>query len=367
MQGSHVLIGVDVGATTIATGVVTEHGDVLTALQAGTPRDAAHAAIEVIVDLVRRSMAAAAARALAVGGIGIGLPGAAGRDGAAGDHSWLLLPELSAARLTTEVSDATGLPTLVENDVNAQALAEWMFGVGRGAESLVLVAVGSGVGAGVILNGDLVRGKTGTAGELGNVPIDFDRRRPVVKELSSIRAGRGCLNQYLSGLAIAAEARERVACEPATILLARVEGDPRRITAQDVFEAASAGDEVSHRIVERACQALAAGIGIVVSLLNPEVVVVSGGLVRSLQPLRDEIMRRASDYAFAEPLAATRVHFLAGDKTREVRGGAAVVLYDRMRTAESAPAVPSGGRSAVSPRGATRMRGRLSDLRGQPQ
>jgi predicted NBD/HSP70 family sugar kinase len=68
MQGSHVLIGVDVGATTIATGVVTEHGDVLTALQAGTPRDAAHAAIEVILDLVRRSMAAGA-RALPVGGL----------------------------------------------------------------------------------------------------------------------------------------------------------------------------------------------------------------------------------------------------------------------------------------------------------
>jgi glucokinase len=231
------------------------------------------------------------------------------------------IPEFAGRRLGAELAGRFGLPVFLDNDVNALALAEWRFGHGRGARSLVALAVGTGIGAGIVLDGRLVRGASGFGGELGHVPVDFDGP-------PCWCGGRGCLVVFASGRGIAEAARARAAGSPQTALVRAAGGDARAITAPMIFAAAAGGDAVAAGVVDEACRALGAILGVVVNGLNPEVVVVTGGVAGSLAPLSARIMQAAGEYAFARALAATRVAIVPGDKRVTMRGAAALVLYE---------------------------------------
>jgi glucokinase len=304
------IVGVDVGGTTMAAGVVTGAGDVIVDERVPTRGDAAGDPLDAIVASVRRVTGEAERRRYTIGAIGVGVPGpvdaARGRVGEPVNH----VPGLAGRPLLEELTAQVGLPTFLDNDVNALALGELMFGAGRGARSIVVLAAGTGFGAGIVLDGRLVRGTVGFGGELGHVPIRFDGPRCWC-------GGRGCLALYASGRGIADAARARAA------------GGPTAMTAQDVFRAAAHGDAVSASVVDEACQAIGAMIGTVVNGLNPEVVVITGGVARSLVPLEARIRAASAEYAFAAALAATRVVIVTGDKRLGVRGAAALALYAR--------------------------------------
>ena len=316
-----VLIGVDVGGTTVSGGLVTPDGNVLSAIQAPTSLGsgtAEHTILGIITDL----HAEAQTRGLALEAVGVGVPGLVDTERGMLLHSaGSFVADLHRVPLADRISAKTGVPAFVDNDVNALALGEWMFGLGRGAASCVVLAIGSGLGAGIILEGRLVRGKRGYAGELGHIPVDFNGPPCPC-------GGRGCLALYVGGEYLAAEARGRVSGEPSS-LLALAGGQAPAITAETVFLAAAAGDPLARSMVDRACRALGAGLAVVVNGLNPEVVVVTGGVVTSLLPLQGEIIRRAGEYALADSLAGTPIHFVPGHKSQTVRGGAALALYER--------------------------------------
>jgi glucokinase len=223
--------------------------------------------------------------------------------------------------IAQHLRSATGLPTFVDNDANALALGEWRFGVGRGDSSMVLLAIGTDVGGGVILNDALVRGACGYAGELGHAAINFDGPE-------CFCGGRGCLAMYLGGRQIAKEARRQVHSGVSSGLLDRVGGDAFAITSELVFAAAADGDPLAAELVSRACEALGAAVGGIVNALNPELIVVTGGVAQSIAPLEKDVLRRAARYALARPLEATRFCVLPGDKRYTVRGGAALALYE---------------------------------------
>ena len=316
-----VLIGVDVGCTTLSGGLVTPDGNVLSAMQAPTSLGAG-TAVPTILGIVADLHAEAQARGLALEAVGIGVPGLVDAERGMLLHSaGSQVADLHRVPLAELVSAKTGVPAFVDNDVNALALGEWMFGLGRRAASCVVLAIGSALGAGIILDGRLVRGKSGFAGEFGHVPIDFGGPPCPC-------GGRGCLSLYVGGEYIAAEARQRISREPSS-LLALAGGEAGAITAETVFAAAAAGDGLARSMVDRACRALGAGVAIAVNGLNPDVVVVTGGVVKSLLPLQGEIIRRAGEYALADSLAGTPIHFVPGHKSQTVRGGAALVLYER--------------------------------------
>ena len=193
--------------------------------------------------------------------------------------------------------------------MNLLALGQWRFGAGRGARSLVLLALGTGVGGGIILDGRLVRGAGGYGGELGCIPINFDTSR-----VSAF--GRGWLDSYVSGREIAETARQRL---PDL-------GDD--ISAATVFQAARDGHAGARALVEEVCQALGAGLAIIVNALNPEVVLVTGGVAESLIPMEGGVLRWVSEYAFRRALVTTRITFLSLDKRATVVGGAALYLYE---------------------------------------
>jgi glucokinase len=234
------------------------------------------------------------------------------------------VPELAGVALAAELRTISSLPAFIDNDVNVLALEEWRFGAGRGARSLVLLAIGTGVGGGIILDSRLMRGACGYGGELGHISINFDGR-------SCFCGGRGCLKTYVSGPDIAAEARQRVKGQTDSPLLSLAGGDPAGITAAHVFRAAAGGDYLAAALVDEVCQALGAGLAAVVNGLNPEVVLVTGGVAESLLPLEGAILRWAGRYAFARALAATRIAIVPLDKRATVRGGAALFLYETAR------------------------------------
>src|SRR3989442_7591923 len=225
ISGPPILIGLGVGGTTIAAGAVTPDGEVLLDERVAT-RDAkavgTPAAIEALVECMR---AAVAARGLTVAGIGVGVPGRVDAEaGVVGDpapHA----PDLVDVPLAQRLAARFGVPAFVDNDVNALALAEWRFGAGRGARSLVVLAAGTGFGGGVILDGRLMRGVAGFGGEVGHAPVKFDGP-------PCWCGGRGCLALYASRPGLAEAARARVAPQGGPGPLPGARGGPRRGTAR---------------------------------------------------------------------------------------------------------------------------------------
>ena len=313
---TEVVIGIDVGGTTIAAGLVTPAGEVIEErrVPAEPAARATLATIESLIDGLKRRAGDRTVR-----GIGVGVPGPvdAGRVSADVPHA----PDLADRPLADLLRARFALPAYVDNDVNALALGEWRFGSGRGLRSLVVLAPGTGFGCGIILEGRLVRGVNGFGGEFGHTPVKFDGPRCWC-------GGRGCLAIYASGRGIAEAARARVAGHASAPLLAAAGGDPNAITAEVVFRAAAGGESVAAAVVDEACQALGAMLGTIVNGLNPEAIVVTGGVAVSLAPLEKRILAAAGEYALARALVATRVTFVAADKRTTMRGAAALVLYE---------------------------------------
>ncbi|HKC10251.1 MAG TPA: ROK family protein, partial [Methylomirabilota bacterium] len=298
-----VVIGVDVGGTTVAAGLVDPDGRVLEHHQVPTHARGPGTALETIGELLDRLGERARARGVTVTGVGLGVPGIIDAERGAVGVDIHYAPELARAPLGAMLRERVGVPVFVDNDVNALALAEWTWGAGRGARSLVMLALGTGVGGGIIVDGRLHRGHAGFGGELGHVPIDFDGPPCVC-------GGRGCLKAYVSGTDIALRAGERLG---------------RPVSAAEVFRLAAEGDAAADAIVEAACAALGAGLSIIVNGLNPERVLLAGSVAKSLRPLEARVRAALARYAFAEALRATHLEILALDKDATVRGGAALV------------------------------------------
>lgn len=315
------IVGVDVGGTTTAAGLVTRAGDVLADASAPT-HAGARDPLETIVDLIAEVAKRAGHAARAITAIGVGVPGPVDADRGIVGEPVTHVPALAGRSLAAELGGRVGLPVFVDNDVNALALGEATLGAARGARSLVVLSTGTGIGAGIVLEGRLVRGAAGFGGELGHSPVKFDGPR--------CWCGlRGCLAFYASGRGIADIARARVAAGAPTAVLEAASGNPAAITAAMVFGAAQEGDPLAGAIVDDACRALGAMMGTIVNGLNPEVLIVTGGVVESLARLEAKILDAAGEYAFPQALAATRVEMVPGDKRASVRGAAALALYER--------------------------------------
>jgi glucokinase len=312
------IIGVDVGGTTISAGLVTAEGEVVAATSAAT-RAGSGTTVATIERLIEEMRGVAGARV--VRGIGVGVPGpvdtVAGRVAEHVPHA----PDLANQPLAAMLHARFRLPTYVDNDVNALTLAEWRYGAGRGTRSLVVLAPGTGFGTGILLEGRLIRGVAGFGGEFGHTPVNFDGPR-------CFCGLRGCLALYASGRGVADAARARVAGDLRAPLSLAAGGDPAAITAAHVFSLAAGGDPVAATIVDEACRALAAMLGTIVNGLNPEAIIITGGVAESFLALDKRIVALAADYTFTRALAATRISFVIADKRTTMRGAAALVLYE---------------------------------------
>ena len=257
-------VGVDVGGARTTAGVVDEGGAVLERAATSTStEDAAglHGAIAAAVAELRRRHDVTA----------VGVAGAA--FGAASTRSDTLPPHLwrGGEQVAERLREATGLPVVVENDGNAAAWAEFAFGAGRGVPDQLLVTLGTGVGGGLILDGELYTGGHGVAAEIGHLGLVRDG-------LPCSCGRRGCLEQYTSAAALERDARAAADAGRAPGLLAAAGGDPEAVTWAMVTELARAGDSEAVELFAGLAAPLGMGIASLVAVLDPGVVLLGGGL-----------------------------------------------------------------------------------------
>lgn len=180
--------------------------------------------------------------------------------------------------LRDEIESAFGMPVYVENDARAAAWGEYRFGVGRGAQSLIAVFVGTGVGSGAVVDGILLQGAGNAAGELGHTQV--------VPDGAACACGRrGCVEAYASGRGFARRLEAALASGTATSLAAETRGEPARVTAALVARAADAGDALARGLWDDAVRFLGQGIANYVTLLNPELLVLGGGVMTAVPAL----------------------------------------------------------------------------------
>ncbi|MEU8406007.1 ROK family glucokinase [Micromonospora sp. NPDC048842] len=261
-------IGVDVGGTKVAGGVVDDTGTVLAQTRRDTPADDVAKTRDVIIELVGEL---AAGRTIEAVGIG-----AAGWIDAS-RSTVLFAPNLAwrDEPLREYVSEAVGLPVIVENDGNVAAWAEFRYGAARDADdSMIMFTIGTGVGGGIVLGGDLMRGAHGIAAELGHMLA--------VPDGHQCGCGRlGCIEQYASGSALVRFARAGARQEPnrATALLKLAGGEAEAITGPMVTAAAQGGDPVSAEAFAQIGRWLGTSLADMAQILDPQTLVVGGGVI----------------------------------------------------------------------------------------
>ena len=279
------LVGLDLGGT-LLKGVATEPGGaVLARASVPTPRAGAESVLAEMAALARRL---AVGRPLAA--LGVAVPGVVDVPGG----RTLFLPNVpgpwEGRAVAAELGRALGAPCALLNDVRAATLAELRAGAGRGCRDFVLLAVGTGIGGGIVLGGRLHLGAGGHAGEVGHQTLD----------LHGPRCGcgnRGCAEALASGPALVAEAARAVLQGWETALRAACGGDISALTPRLIGEVAAAGDAVAREILERTASRLGTLAANLVVVLNPERVVIGGGLAQAGAPLLEGIRRALQERA----------------------------------------------------------------------
>ncbi len=315
------VLGIDIGGTNLVVGSVAEDGSAMVA-SASEPTHSEAGATDVVdrlVGLAERAIATTRREApgAEILGVGVGAPGPL--DTKRGIV--LLTPNLGWVNMPLRqlIHDRLGLPAALDNDANCAVLGEWWVGAARGARHAIGITIGTGIGGGLIVDGRLYHGASDVAGEIGHTTIDTEGRR--------CKCGNyGCLEAYASGPNIALRAVEEMEAGAESRLRALVGGDLRKITAQTVYQAAADGDELALEVVNDTAKFLGVGIGNLLNVFNPEVVVVCGGVTLAgdhlFEPLRREVARRA----FKPAVTACRIvpGELAG--TAGVYGAAKIFL-----------------------------------------
>jgi len=280
-------IGVDLGGTKIAAGVVNEKGEILT--QSDVPTGAERSYTEIIEDMANLIIKVVKQSGIAmdeIKAIGIGSPGAINNSSGtvifANNLYWHNVP------LRQEMQKIIDKPVFIENDANVAAFAEAMCGACQGAESSVTMTLGTGLGAGIVIGGKPYPGSHGVGAELGHIVIEPDG-------LECTCGNKGCLERYTSATALIRDGKEVVLKTRDSLISKMAEGDPDRVTAKIVIDAARIGDEQASIIWKRYIKYLALGVVNVINFIDPAIIAIGGGVSKAgdflLDSLKEEVKR----------------------------------------------------------------------------
>ncbi|MEU5613845.1 ROK family glucokinase [Streptomyces sparsogenes] len=275
-------IGVDIGGTKIAAGVVDEEGSILETCKVPTPRTP-EGVVDAIADAVRTVSTGHDIEA-----VGIGAAGYVDDKRA----TVLFAPNINWRHeaLKDKVEQRVGLPVVVENDANAAAWGEYRFGAGQGHDDVVCITLGTGLGGGIIIGGKLHRGRFGVAAEFGHI-------RVVPDGLLCGCGSQGCWEQYASGRALVRYAKQRANATPenAEVLLGLGDGTPEGIQGKHISDAARQGDPVAIDSFRELARWAGAGLADLASLFDPSAFIVGGGVSDEgdlvLDPIRKSFRR----------------------------------------------------------------------------
>jgi N-acetylglucosamine repressor len=329
-QAGHV-IAVDVGSTTITCGRVDLHAKIHDKLIVKTPKDPAES-LSATVELVKRvHVQALATESPLVLGVGVATTGyirpATGIVVSASNLGWR---EVDLGRA---ISTTTGLPTQVDNNANAAALGEFYYGLGAGVSNFIYVAIGNGIGAGLVLDGELYRGTRNGAGEIGHIAVAANG--------PPCSCGRvGCLESLASGSAIEQMAQESLS---RTGPAGDIRSEQEKITAKDVFHRAEGGDPAAAAIIDKALDYLAIGIGNLVNLLNPDQVILGGGITRSSDYFMESFLPKIQPRLLPEQNGEVKFRLSESNEDSGLRGAATLVIQQLFGAVHSLPSSSDGG------------------------
>jgi glucokinase len=311
------VIGIDAGGTKLLGGVVDE-GLVVHHRVHRTWRGADRSeTLDIIFDAVEEVRAAAPD----VAAVGFGIPALVESD--TGVARWSTHLPLAGVRFRDVMSERVGLPVIVDNDANAALVAESRFGAARDVRHAVLVALGTGIGSALLLNGEIYRGARGMGAEIGHMVIDLHG-----PDCQGNCPGRGCLEVMASGSTIGREGRAAAAALPESALGRRLASD-QEITGGIVTELAHAGDDAAVGVLAQIGRRLGYGLVGVVNVFNPEKIVIGGGAIAAgellLGPAREVVGERALP-PMREMVSIVATEF--GDESGML--GAAVLALDSL-------------------------------------
>lgn len=310
------MIGIDLGGTNFAVGLVDESGKIVVRSQGKTKvDDGPQIVAKRLAEVVNKVK-----EGVEVSAVGIGSPGSI-------DHKKGVVrfsPNFPGWRdfpLAEQISKYTNLEVYVENDANAYALGEHTFGVGRGYDHLVCLTLGTGIGGGVITHGVLLRGSTGIGAELGHMNV-----LPNGPKCGC--GSNGCLEALASATAMKRFILEGYSRHTDSSLFKQKE--PDQITPKDIFEHAKMGDQFALSIFDTVVDAIAVAVGSLVNIFNPQLVVLGGGIANAGEFLLNPIVERSKDYVLPTMLGTYQIKLSELGKDAGILGAASIVV-ERMK------------------------------------
>jgi glucokinase len=298
------IIGVDLGGTKMLLGVLDTNSKVLWESREASTGQTGNELVELLV----REIEAARGKCPGASAVGLGIPATINHDkGVAVSAVNLPLENLPIRDL---IGGRTGLPIFVDNDATVAALAEHLYGAARGAENAVMLTIGTGIGGGLILNGEIYRGSTGAGSELGHTVIDMDG-----PPCQGNCPGRGCVETLASGTALGREGRVAAEREPDSALGAML-ADGEMIDGKIVTEAALSGDATARGVFDLIGARLGVALTSFANIFEPEVFVIGGGVIAAgdllLDPARRVLAERALPPMKKIPVVAAELGSDAG-------------------------------------------------------
>ena len=284
-------IGIDLGGTFIKFGIVSDKGEVLhkgmLSAQAKLGRDAI---LNNVNKAIEQSLAFAREKKIKIKGIGVGSPGTVNLDSGKIEGSCPNIPQMVNVNLKRWLSSFFKFPIYVDNDANLMALAEFKFGAAKGYKDALCLTLGTGIGGGIILDGKLFHGSNFAGAEFGHMSICYNGRKCRC-------GGIGCLETYASAPAMVKDTKRLLKRESRSIIHKLIKGDLDRLTTKVIFQAEKRGDALALDVINQACAYLGTGIASAVNLLNPQVVVIGGGVSQGgrsfIQRIEKEVKKRA--------------------------------------------------------------------------
>lgn len=279
--------GIDVGGTTVKCGLFKTDGTLVEKWEIPTRTE--NSGSEIVPDVAKTIEDKMAEKNISkeeVDGIGIGVPGPVNADGdviAAVNLFW------GYKKLSKELNELTGLTVKVGNDANVAALGEAWKGAAAGAKNVILVTLGTGVGGGIIVDGKIVSGHHGAGGEIGHANVMHD-------ETESCNCGnKGCLEQYTSATGIVRLAKKELeSCEEASVLR-----EEKELSAKAVLDGYKRGDALAVRVMDKVGEILGGALAVFTAVVDPETIVIGGGVSKAGQSLVDCIASHYKKYAFS--------------------------------------------------------------------
>jgi glucokinase len=312
------VIGIDAGGTSTKGALVDASGTIEDRVELPTDTEAA---TKTILDVADRLLDAAGASGQEVTAVGVGVAGFV--DHSAGEVTFSPNSIYGDPRIRAALEARVSLPVVVDNDANAAVWGERAFGAAKGCDHVAMLVIGTGIGSGFILGGQILRGWTGAAAEFGHVVIDPSGPR--------CPCGlRGCLEQLASGEAIGRMGREAAQDDPDTLMI-EIAGSAAQIAGEHVAAAAARHDDAAVRVLRRAGRALAIGMSNVVNVFDPQLLVLGGSAVDAGEPFlgvaRDELVRMTT----AQRRRPVRVDLTALGDDAGILGAAALATDHRKR------------------------------------